>query len=393
MKIKLVRHLESFQFLRKPRMIGAAAVVACSLGGLWLIRGTYATASAPDALASVPTVAVARVSREDLYKEVTVPAEFRPYEEVELHAKVAGYVKQMNVDFGDKVKAGQLLATLEVPELQDELHNAIATEQKAEADYTNANLIYTRLTAVNRDHPNLVAQQDLDTAEANDHTTAAAIAAAKANREKFQTLMEYTKITAPFDGVVTHRYADPGALIQAGTSSSTQSLPLLRVSDNYLLRLDFPVTVDYVKDIRLGDPVEVCVESLGGKTFTGNISRFTRDVNDSTRTMITEIEVPNPKLELVPGMYATVVLQLEKRPQALAIPTEAVAGGIKNTVYVVSPNHEIEERTVTVGLETPDKYEVLSGLNEGDLVVVGNRTRFQPGQKVEPKTSEFLSME
>ena len=106
--------------------------------------------------------------------------------------------------------------------------------------------------------------------------------------------------------------------------------------------------------------------------------------------MITEIEVPNPDLELVPGMYATVVLKVEKRPQALAIPTEAVAGGKKNTVYVVTPITKLRT-TVTLGLGTPDKYEVISGLNEGDLVVMGNRTQFQPGQKVEPKFIQAFS--
>ncbi len=394
MKINLAHRFEQLQSTMKPHRLGiSAAIIVGAIGGFWIIHHAHAQSAAVDAVSRsvVPTVAVAKAGREDLYKEVTIPAEFRPYEEVALHAKVSGYVKEMNVDFGDKVKAGQLLATLEVPELQDELHNAIATEQKAEADYTNANLIYMRLTAVNRDHPNLVAQQDLDTAEANDHTTAAAIAAAKADREKYQTLVAYTKITAPFDGVVTRRYADPGTLIQAGTASDTQSMPLVRVSDNYLLRLDFPVTVDYVKDIVLNDPVEVRVESLGGKTFTGNISRFTHKVDDNTRTMITEIEVPNPDLELVPGMYASVVLKVEKRSQALASPTEAVAGAKKDTVYVVTPNHEIEERTVALGLETPDKYEVLSGLNEGDLVVLGNRTQFQPGQKVDPQFIQIAS--
>src|SRR5262249_779298 len=161
---------------------------------------------------------------------------------------------------------------------------------------------YMRLQSVNKDHPNLVAEQELDTSAASDQTTMAAIAAAKAEVEKYQTMVGYTHITAPFDGVVTHRYVDPGTLIQAGTSSDTQSLPLVRVSDLYRLRLDFPVTVDYVKDIQAGDPVEVRVDSLGGKTFTGKISRFTHDVSEDTRTMITEIEVPNPDLKLVPGM-------------------------------------------------------------------------------------------
>jgi RND family efflux transporter MFP subunit len=213
----------------KPILYGTAAVVI-GLGVLLMTRHSKAQPAASDA--NLPTVSVAKVSREDLSKEDTVPAEFRPYVEAELYAKVSGYVKDMNVDFGDKVKAGQLLATLEVPELQAELQNVIASEAKAEADHTNADLIYTRLMGVNREHPDLVAQQDLDTAQANDLAAAAAVAAARADVNKYQTLVGYTKITAPFDGVITRRYADPGALIQAGTSSDTQSLPLVRVSDN-----------------------------------------------------------------------------------------------------------------------------------------------------------------
>ena len=362
-----------------------AVVFVVSLGVLWAVH--HARAQAPLAIDSAitPTASVAKVTREDLSKEVTIAAEFRPYEEVALHAKVSGYVSNMNVDFGCKVKAGQLLATLEVPELQAELANAQAAKQKAEADYNNAHLIFTRLQSVNKDHPNLVAQQELDTAQANDLTATAAIAAAKASFEKYQTLVSYTQITAPFDGVVTHRYADPGTLIQAGTASDTQALPLVRVSDNYRLRLDFPVTVDYVKDIQLGAPVEVRVSSLNGKTFTGTISRFTRQVDDNTRTMITEIEVANPNLELMPGMYANAILKVAQRPQALAVPIEAVSGEKSPTILVLNQDHQIEERAVQLGLETPDKFEVLAGVREGDLVIVGNRAQFQTGEKVEPK--------
>ena len=360
-----------------------AVVIVVILGALWLVHRSRAQAPETAELATAPTAGVAKVTREDLFKQVTIAAEFRPYVEVALPAKVTGYVGKMNVDFGDKVKAGQLLATIEVPELQAELDNAQAAAQKAQADYTNANLIYTRLQSVNKDHPNLVAQQDLDTAQANSLATAAAIAAAKANMEKYQTMVGYTQITAPFDGVITYRYADPGTLIDA------QGKPLVRVSDNYLLRLDFPVTVDYVKDVKVGDSVEVRVDSLNGRTFTGKISRFTHEVDDSTRTMITEIEVPNADLELIPGMYATVVLNVEKHEQALAVPTEAVSGGKTHTVYVVNHNNQIEEREVKLGLETPDKYEVLSGLQEGDQVVIGSRAGFQAGQKVEPKLIQF----
>ncbi|HEX4342503.1 MAG TPA: efflux RND transporter periplasmic adaptor subunit [Verrucomicrobiae bacterium] len=383
MKSKLAKS----RFENLFKILGAALVIG--LGVFWAAHHAHAQTPTGNGLTSPPTAGVAKVAREDLYKEVTIAAEFRPFAEVALHAKVSGYVSKMNVDFGDKVKAGQLLATLEVPELQDELENAQAAEQKAMADYTNAHLIFMRLQSVNKDRPNLVAQQDLDTIQANDLTTAAALAAAKANFEKYQTMVGYTQITAPFDGVVTHRYADPGTLIQAGTSSDTQALPLVRVSDNYRLRLDFPVTVDYVKDIQLGDAVEVKVDSLEGKTFTGTISRFTHQVDDNTRTMITEIEVPNPDLKLMPGMYATVILKVEKRLQTLAVPTEAVTGEKKPTVYVVNHDNQIEERPVKLGLETADQYEILSGLQEGDLVVIGNRSGLQAGQKVEPKLIEL----
>ena len=383
------------QRLRRPDsnlLGGLSLVVILVLGLVWakeLARtGTVTTAGAASA---VPTVAVAKVTREDLSQPVTISAEFRPYAEVSLHAKVSGYVSKMNVDFGDQVKAGQLLATLEVPELQDDLNNARAAEQKAQADFTNAELIYTRLQSVNQSHPNLVAQQELDTAKANSLTASAAIAAAQANVEKYKTMLGYTQIIAPFDGVVTHRYADPGSLIQAGTASDTQALPLVRVSDNYHLRLDFPVTVDYVKDIQLGDPVEVRVDSLNGKTFTGTISRCTHEVDDKTRTMITEIEVANPGLELVPGMYASVILKVEKHRQALAVPTEAVSGEKNPTVFVVNGEEKIEERAVKLGMETPDKYEVLAGLHEGDLVVLGSRAGFQAGQQVEPKLLQLAA--
>jgi RND family efflux transporter MFP subunit len=389
-KLNVTEQLQWLKAGPRWRLYGAAALVVGLVAVTWLVHRWHSTTS-PNSASQAPTVAVVAVHREDLYHAITIPAEFRPYVEVQLHAKVSGYLQQMNVDFGDRVKAGQLLATLEVPELHDQLHNAIATEQKAEADYTNAHLIYIRLQAVNQDHPNLVAQQDLDTAEARDGSAAAAIAAAKADMEKFQTLVKYTQITAPFDGVITRRYADPGALIQAGTASDLQAMPLVRLSDNYHLRMDFYVDVGNVKDIQLGDPVEVRVDSLGGRTFTGRISRFTDRVEEDTRKMTTEIEVPNPNLELVPGMYATVVLKVERRPQALTLPTQAIRGDNKNTVFVVSQNQTLEERPVTLGLEMPDKFEVLAGLKEGDLVVIGNHALVRPGQKVETKLVNLLA--
>jgi RND family efflux transporter MFP subunit len=371
-------------------------VLVLALGSVlgWRTMTSHARPTELAVLANqAQAVAVARVTREDLFNEVTIPAEFRPYLKVELHAKVSGYVDQINVDIGDEVKAGQLLARLEVPELRNELARAQAAKKRADADYKDAHLVYTRLEAVNKEHPNLVAQQEMDAAEAKDATSEAAIAGAKAEVERDQTLLAYTQITAPFDGVITHRYADPGSLIQAGTASDTQSMPLVCLSDNYRLRLDFPVSVTYVKDIHMGDQVEVRVQSLKGKPFMGTISRSTQKVDDDTRTMITEIEVPNPKLELVPGMYATVVLKMERRPQALAIPTEALSTGKKTSVYVINSDQVIEERPVTLGLETAGKYEVLAGLKEGDLVMLGRQSQVKPGQKVRAQLTGSLAQQ
>jgi RND family efflux transporter MFP subunit len=364
---------------------GILIVAALGIAHVWS-SAAKAESGAP---AGIPAVAVVMVDRADLYEEITIPAEFRPYNEVELHAKVSGYVKQINVDIGDKVKSGELLALLEIPELQDDLDHAVATEQRAAAQYRDAHLAYTRLVEVNKQHPNLIAQQDLDTAEAKDATAAGALAGAKSEVQKYRTMVSYTRITAPFGGVVTKRYADPGALIQAGTSSA-QAMPLVRVSDNNLLRLDFPVSVDYVSGIRLGAPASVIVDSLGNRAFEGKIARFSNRIDDSTRTMIVEMEVPNPTLELLPGMYAKVMLKVDQRPRALAIPVEAVAADGKSVLMVNTARH-VEERPVKFGIETASRYEVLAGLKEGDLVLLGNAAQVSAGQEVEPRLTAPLA--
>jgi RND family efflux transporter MFP subunit len=375
---------------RRRFAVSTAAAIA-AIAALLLIRH-LAGRSAAQAGPGLPTVATATVTREDLFNELTVQAEFRPYLEVELHAKVAGYLKQIDVDFGDKVAAGEPIATLEVPELDAQLARASAEVQRAQADYDDAHLDYLRLSEVNKSQPNLVAQQDLDAAEAKDGVAAANLTAAKADMEKYQTLVGYTRITAPFRGVVTQRYADPGALIQAGTSSDTQSHPLIRLSDNYRLRLDFPVSVTYAGEIAAGDRVKIKVESPN-QTLTGTITRFTQKISMDTRTMETEVEVPNPDLKLIPGMYATVVLKLQRRPRALAIPIEAVSGAGQPTVYMIDRDQRIEERPVQLGIETPTKYEVLSGLQDGDQVMIGSRSEVSVGEKVSVNPIKLFALQ
>jgi len=348
-------------------------------------------------------VAVAKVTRETLSRGQNFDAEFRPHEEVELHAKVAGFLESLTVDVGDRVTNGQLLATLEIPELSDELEHARAMEkrseaelQKAEAERGQTHLAYTRLAAVDKAQPNLIAQQDIDLAQAKDRGADAAletarqqIQVAKSDTQKLRTMVKYSRITAPFDGVITKRFADPGALIHGGGSSSS---PLVRLSQNNHLRLVFPVSVSFVPLIKLGDPVEIKVQSLG-KTFGGKISRFTRKIETATRTMEVEAEVSNADLVLIPGMYASVSLQLEHRDRTLVVPVEAVSRQKTSTVFMINKDNQIEERIIQLGLETPSKLEVLDGLSENDLVMIGSRTQVKPGQKVEPKMIEAKNLE
>jgi RND family efflux transporter MFP subunit len=372
-------------------VVGLCVVVMAAVSPLF-VRATRTNNMPP-----VVPVAVAKVTRTDLARSVDFDAEFRPYQEIDLHAKVAGFVKEMDVDIGDRVEVGQLLATLEVPELQDDIAHAQAVEkrseadvQRAKADYEETHLAYTRLVGVEKERPNLVAQQDIDNARTKDQAADAALAeakeavnVAKADEGKLTDMLSYTRITAPFAGVITKREANPGALIPGGTSNS-QTMPLLRLSENDRLRLTFPVSVSYVSHIQVGQPVQVHIQSID-KTFSGTVSRFSRKVDTATRTMDVEVDVPNPDLTLVPGMYASVSVELDRHNQALAVPVTAVSRKETATVYVVDQQNEIQERIVTLGLETPTRVEVLRGLKEGELVMVGSRTQVQPGQRVEPK--------
>jgi len=383
-------------FRRLDWRVACVALLALIVIPVW--RATTGPAKPGTVALSTPQVSVCPVTREDLVEDVVCNAELRPYQEIDLHAKVAGYLETITVDIGDRVKAGQLLATIEVPELADDIQRAKAAlsrnEQEvscAQAAYEAAHLVYTRLAAVDKAQPNLIAQQELDAAIEKDRSTVSSLAAAKAQVDvsraelsKLETMGKYCRIAAPFSGVITRRYADPGALIQAGISSSTQALPIVRLSQNNRLRLDIPVSVSYVARVKVGDPMEIRVESCS-KTFTGTIARSTRKVDTATRTMDVEVDVPNEDLKLIPGMYASVALRLDHREKALAVPVEAVSRQKLATVFVINTNHKIEERIVSLGLETPRKLEVLSGLNESELVMIGNRTQFKPGQLVEPK--------
>jgi RND family efflux transporter MFP subunit len=365
-------------------------------------------------------VAVVKAARQDLARGMELSAEFRPYQEIDLHAKVAGYVKAINVDVGDHVHSGQLIAVLEVPEFAEELAQASASEKRSELDVIRAQsevtraestydirkLSYNRILGVSKSRPNLIAQQEIDNAAARFHEAEAQLATAKAalastrqqvqvtgaSKARVRTMMSYLRITAPFSGVVTKRYADQGAMIQAGTASQSQAMPLIRLSEIDHLRLVLPVPESIISRVKLGSPVEVRVDSLK-RVFQGKVARFTGRLETSTRTMDTEVDIPNPAGAILPGMFGYATLTLESRTDALAVPVQALSSaGAKPVLFVVNPQNQIEQRPVATGLETPDMIEITSGLQAGDMVVVGNRGGLKPGRSVAPKLVQLAEL-
>jgi RND family efflux transporter MFP subunit len=236
----------------------------------------------------------------------------------------------------------------------------------------------------------LASAAQVEASRSNLQSAQSALAAAKAKREHDQDLFDYAKITAPFAGVVTQRYANFGALVQAGTSSSTQAMPIVKLSEDDLFRLVIPVPETYVRFIHIGDPVSVKVPSLD-RTFPGKVARFSVDVREDTRTMHTEVDVQNPQRVLLPGLYADATIQLENKPNALAVPLQALdhtASG--TTVDVIDASNKIEVRSVAIGIQTASDAEVLSGLREGDMVVVSDRSSLKAGQIVKPKAVDLI---
>ena len=358
------------------------------------------------------------MAKKSLGRQITLSSELVPFQEIDVYAKESGYVKKLLVDYGTHVRAGQVMAILEIPELeaqlqedQAEIKNAANQVTRAQhelgryqAQYKALHLEYTRLNDVFQSQPGIVAQQEVDDAQGKDLAASSQVdagqaaleaaqsqlAVAKAKLVHDQSLFDYSRITAPFSGVVTERYANLGTLVQAGTGSSTQAIPIVRLSEDDLFRLVIPVPEAYVRDIKVGDPVDVRVSSLN-RTFPGKVARFSVDVREDTRTMHTEVDVRNPDRVLVPGLYAEADMTLENKADVPTIPLQAVNHEAdKTTVFVVDSGGQLEDRTVTLGLQTATDAEVVAGLREGEQVVVSDRSGLKKGEKVMPQIVQIM---
>lgn len=396
---------------KRVLLLGGAAVV-CVLIVVIAISVLHSGHAQTAEASTPPAAAVSIAKRQLISNQLSIAGEFIPYQDVQIHAKVAGYIKKINVDIGDHVHTGEVLAVLEIPELvaqvdeakaavhhaEEEIQRSHSDVSRAEADNVALHANAERLVNTDKARPGLIAQQELDDATAKDRASAAQVdaaksalaaakqqlAVAKANQEHYAALSDYAKITAPYDGVVTWRYSDTGALVQAGTSN-TSGLPVVTVAQINVLRLRIPVSESLSSKVKIGDPADVVVQATG-EHFTGKVARFTNSLDASTRTEQVEIDVNNKDYHLQPGMYADVRLSANTRTNALTVPIEAIQRGEnKTSVLVVDPQDKVQSREVKLGIEGPNDVEVVSGLHEGEKVIVGNLGSYQAGETVKPK--------
>jgi RND family efflux transporter MFP subunit len=398
----------------KRFLLAAACVMAAVLLLFHFLRRHDGAEAATDTSAAAPAVSVATAHTGAIANQVTVAGIFQAFQEIDVHGKVSGYIRHIYVDIGDRVRQGQTLAVLEVPELQAEVAGAQAgitqTQQnisrlqnevaRDQAMYAAVHANYVRLKQASDEQPGLVAAQELDDALAKDQSAVSEVDAAKsavaaaqgqlgvsrAENLRVTSMEQYATITAPYNGVVTMRYADTGALIPAGTAEGLNQA-VVRLAQSDVLRLRMPIPERDVPLLHIGSQVMVHVQATG-QQFPGTVVRYTRDVSNATRTMLTEVDVDNPELTLTPGMYADVTFDLEQKNDALIVPASAIIQGDEPSVMLVDGSNRVQKRPIVLGISNGNSQEVTSGLQPGDKVVIGGQSELQPGQQVMPRPAK-----
>ena len=365
------------------------AIAAAMLAGILVLLSSCARRAEPMITPVEPTVTVIRAQRADMVETIELPGDLVGFYETALYAKVTGYLKWIGVDKGDMVKAGQVLAEIEVPELRSNL-------AQAQAKLTITRITYQRLRQVQQSDPRLVAREDVDIALAKYQEAQAAV-------ETLSTMLSYTKLVAPFNGVITGRFADPGALIRAGGGDigvdETSALispgategagghrggggPILTLADIDKLRVYIYVPEATYPLIRRGMPAEMRFDEFPGRVFHGKVARYATALDLATRTMLTEVDIANPGHVLYPRSYAHVTLDLVNHPNALRLPVAAVNGLGRNAHVLLVKDGQLADAPVTTGINDGNYVEITSGLSAHSIVVATYSNTLSTGQRV-----------
>ncbi|PWT84873.1 MAG: hypothetical protein C5B58_04010 [Acidobacteria bacterium] len=402
--------MKGMKLIRRNGIKALVALVGTSMIGMAAARYLAASPSKPTKIDTRPGVEVDHPRRATLVQRLETNATLEAFEETNLFAKVSGYLSDVQVDIGDHVKVGQVLAVISVPEMEDELaedkaqldskQRALETAQR-QVEHNKANVALQDVTLKRQEtlfkarniapedldqaRANAdIARADLGVAEANSAFAAAQIRLAAATVERIKTLIGYEQIVAPFGGVVARRLVNRGDLVQAPTASRTT--PLFTVERIDTIRVFCDVPENDVSHLHLGDPAIVKPYGLHSKPFVGTVTRFSLHLNPETRNMRTEIDLPNPEERLYPGMYAEVSLEMNQRPDALTIPAAAVGSDSDgNFVYAVTGEH-IARLSIKTGLTDNGRTEVTGGLATDTPVVTTFRGAPPPGTEVRPVT-------
>src|SRR6266404_8746883 len=388
--------------------VGAAAIVAD-----WRLAASPSPVNSTKA-DSPPEVEVVRPRRVTVAQRLQTNATLEAFDEADIFANVSGYLSDVRVDIGDHVKAGQVLAVIDVPEMKQELAEARAQFESKQSslesarrqlDRNKADLALQNALAKDREqlgegrgfisdrtldqvHANAdIAKADLGVALANRDLAASQVDVAAATVEKIKTLLGYTQIVAPFDGVVARRQVNRGDLVQAAAATRTtpSAGSLFTVQRIDTIRVFCDVPENDVPHLHVGDPAIVKPAGFNGKPFIGKVTRFSLRLDPETRNMRTEIDLPNPKERLYPGTYAKVSLEMNRRPDAVTVPAAAVGSdGDGNFVYTITDNR-ITRLAVKTGLIDNGRIEVTAGLSEGTPVVVFFMSLPPPKTAVQPQ--------
>jgi RND family efflux transporter MFP subunit len=400
--------MNSRSLVRRGFGLGVALVLAACDSST--TPDTALASGTQEASSSAISVKVAKLDVRDIVDRITLAGSIVPDEQVTLYAKVTGYLKTLSVDIGDRVRKGQVLAEIEVPEMsagleekraallqaeaQVEQAKASVAQYQAEGDFERAN--FERLSAIRERDADVLPQQDVDQAraafavaeskqrmaEANIRVAEAAVATARAELETFERLMDFASITAPMNGVVTERFVDPGALVQAAASSRTQAAPLVSLARLNRVRLVVDVPEPSAPHIQRGTPATVRIEGLTLENPVARVSRTSTILNPATRTMRVELDLPNPGLRLRPGMTAQVEIELRRFEDALTVPVTAISGQAGGTTVFVVEDGVASRRIVETGLESPEWVQIVNGLGDSDEIAVSSSVPLSDGAQV-----------
>jgi multidrug efflux system membrane fusion protein len=331
---------------------------------------------------AIPTVGVIKPATEPASNELVLPAQLQAYVESAIYSRTNGYLLRWNKDIGSKVKKGELLAEIDTPEVDQELSQAKAAQQQTEAQLQLAKSTAERWANLRK--TDSVSQQEADQQASAYSQATANTAAAEANVRRLQQLESFKHVYSPISGVITRRNTDVGALITAGSSGTGKEL--FDVAQVDPLRVFVSVPQTNAPSIRAGLPAHIELREYPGQKFSGKVVRTADSIDPATRTLLTEIDVPNPDGRLLPGSYAEVHFAVPVQITRLSIPVNAVLFRPEGPrVAVVGSDHKVHLKAISIGRDYGTKVEILGGLDPNDQIVVNPADSLEDGQQVNIK--------